>query len=735
MTIQSSHWRDRRVVLLNGSGETRKGTQRAYQTISLGEVFDAADSPTAVEKPRARAIIPSSYALADARTFAAQRENGTFPLLTADIDKGNVSLEHLESAVDSAFGGRAASMIYSTSSATAGDNKWRVLAPLSEPASFEIWERAQLAFCDLLREHGIVPDETLCRAGQLVYLPNVPPGRRRENGEPNHYSYSVTDGPAVDLSRQPLAGAMQSLAEASQAAEAKWAAERTTMAIKRAKHNAFGSHSPIARFNAENSLEDVLIKFGYQQKHPQSPDWRSPLQNSGSFATRVCPEPGGASWISLSGSDANAGLGAPSALGNRFGDAFDLFVHFEHNGDRVSALAAITKEYVTKSNVEHIVAQPYRPRNPLDIPPRRWVVDRLLLGGTVTVLTAPGGSGKTTFTIGLALSIATGKPILDMTVWEPDNVWVWNLEDDLDELDRLILAAQQHHGLEHEEVSKRVFVNSGLDGSELCTATEARDGMTLLQPVFDRIRDLITQNEIRVLIIDPFVSSHAVEENSNTKIDKIAKAWARVARATACAIILVHHTSKAGAGDVSSASARGASALTSAARGVIVINKMPADAARSVGVPDTDRWRYFSVQDDKHSRAPAEQARWFEIVPVTLANGDNVGVASPWQIPSDVPLYSNDDVRAVQALAASNRLRRDFRATDWIGHAIGRVIGLDSYDRVNRVRLDRIARDWIHCGYFAIEKGQDKGRKDREYLIPGVVPASLADAIAGECGS
>lgn len=731
MNIQPDNWRCRRVVLLNGSGDTRKGKRRAYQTITLGEIFEAADKPTAVEKSSARAIIPSSYASPDARVHAVQRERGSFEILAADIDKGNVPLERLEAAVDSAFGPEVASLIYSTSTATSSNQKWRILAPLSAPMPFETWLQAQQAFFDLLRAHDIVPDTTLEGAGQLIYLPNVPPKNRGEDGEPIHYQPSVAEGAGVDLSRQPLAGVIQRIAEATAAAEAKRDADRAAMALKKALRPAVGQRSPIERFNAENPLEDVLIKYGYEPKYSGSCDWRSPLQTSGSFATKVYLEPDGDSWISLSGSDAEAGLGAPSNRGHRFGDAFDLFAHFEHNGDRAAALAAISNELVVPTNVDDIVAQPYRPRDPATIPPRVWIIDRLLLAGTVTVLTAPGGSGKTTFTTALALSIATGKPILNMTVWGPRKVWVWNLEDDLDELWRSFGAARQHHGIDLDALDVKVWLNSALDGSELCTATEGRDGMTLLEPVFDKISAEIKHNGIGVLIIDPFVSSHAVEENSNTKIDKIAKAWARVARATGCAIILVHHTSKAGAGEVSSASARGASALTSAARGVIVINKMPADAARSIGVPDSDRWRYFSVQDDKHSRAPAEQARWFEIAPVMLANGDSVGVASPWEIPPDVPLYSAEDVLAVQALAESQTFRRNFRATDWVGHAIGGVVGVDSYDAVNRAKLDRIARDWVSRGYFRIEKGPDRNRKEREYLVPGVPPISLKDAIGG----
>ena len=731
MTIKSDEWRTRRVALLNGSGDTRKGTLRAYNTISLGEIFDAADKPTATEKFSAKAIIPSSYASPDARVHAVQREKGSYPILAADIDKGDVSLEHLEAAVDAIFGLQAASLIYSTASAVHGNRKWRIVAPLIEPVPFEVWERGQLAFFELLRSHGIVPDETLSRAGQLIYLPNVPPDQRRGDGEPIYYETSIAEGLPVNLSRQPISTVIQSLAETQKAAEAKRAADLAAMALRKALRRAAGTSSQIERFNANNPLEDVLIKYGYEQKYAQSCDWRSPLQTSGSFATQAHREPDGGYWISLSGSDAEAGLGAPTVSGNRFGDAFDLFVHFEHNGDRASALAAISEKKELPTGAEEIVAQPYRLRDTAAMPARVWIVDHLLLRGTVTVLTAPGGSGKTTFTMGLAISIATGKPILDMTVRFPGKVWIWNLEDDNDELTRSVKAACQHHGINEKDLEPTLFLNSALDGSSLCTATEGRDGMTLLQPVFEEISCALKNNGIRVLIIDPFVSSHAVEENSNTKIDKIVKAWARVAREADCAVIIVHHTSKSGAGEVSSASARGASALTSAARGVLVINKMTAEQARTLGVPAGERWRYINVQDDKHSRAPAEEARWFEILSVDLENGDNVGVASPWAVPPDVPLYSAGDVRAVQKLAATQTFRRDFRAADWIGHAIGCEIGIDSSDPANRGRLDRIAREWVRQGYFEIEKRKDSGRKEREYLVPGAVPISVKDAIEG----
>lgn len=721
-------WRDFRVTLLNGASDTRRNTERKYNTVSMAEIFDCASKPSAAEKTAAKAIMPSSYAECDARVYATQQEKGSFVTLCADIDTGNASLQQIEAAAAEIFGDTA-KLIYSTASAGADKRKWRMLIPLGSPVPYQIWWSAQSAFFNLLREHGIVPDEALLRPAQLMFLPNVPQEQRDSKGKPLFYECSLYEGPPVDLSCQPLAGAIQSVNELANAALAAKASAQAVRALRKAQQPA-GQLSPIERFNDANPLDDVLRKYGYVQKHTGADDWRSPLQGSGSFATKAFIEPEGSFWVSFSASDADAGLGALTERGNRFGDAFDLFVHFQHGGNRAAALEAILDTSLTTPR--DIAAQPYSPRRAASIPPRRWVIDRLLLGGTVTVLTAPGGSGKTTFTMALAIAIATGKPILDMTVWSAGNVWVWNLEDDSDELARVVTAACQQHDIDEEvELKGKLFLNTALDGSELCTATDGRDGITLRQPTFDKISAEIAKNGIRVLIIDPFVSSHAVEENSNTKIDKIVKTWARIARATDCAVIIVHHTSKAGAGDVNSSSARGASALTSAARGVLVINKMTAEQARTLGAPESERWRYFNVQDDKHSRAPAEQARWFEILSVSLENGDSVGVASPWTPPPDVALYSAEDVRSVQELGARQDLRRDFRAPDWIGHAIGGVIGLDSHEAANRGRLDRIARDWITRRYFTVQKRKDGSRKERDFLISEVVPRSLLEAIVG----
>lgn len=119
------------------------------------------------------------------------------------------------------------------------------------------------------------------------------------------------------------------------------AKEKARRAAEARRPVATGAGSgPIERFNAAHRIEDLMLRHGYEAAS-NGHSWQSPLQQSGSFATRVYHyDDGTERWVSHSESDAEAGLGRESASGARSGDAFDLYVFYEHNGDRHAALLA-----------------------------------------------------------------------------------------------------------------------------------------------------------------------------------------------------------------------------------------------------------------------------------------------------------------------------------------------------------------------------------------------------------
>ena len=101
---------------------------------------------------------------------------------------------------------------------------------------------------------------------------------------------------------------------------------------RRRVNGADANTSVIAEFNARHTVAGMLALYGYE--HGGGDDWQSPFQTSGSFATRDY----GDHWTSLSGSDAAEEIGAASRNGHRWGDAFDLYVKFEHRGDFTAAV-------------------------------------------------------------------------------------------------------------------------------------------------------------------------------------------------------------------------------------------------------------------------------------------------------------------------------------------------------------------------------------------------------------
>jgi hypothetical protein len=329
-----------KVLLIQGSRLTLKNNPgQKYKTITLDDIF--ALEPGAKPKEDALAIIPSSYIEHDARTHSVQEEHGTYHLLALDVDQGNVSLDDVEDALKIFAGDDTAMLIYSSSSASESNKKWRGMIPLAKGVNFETWRMLQRAFFDAAEERlGVKVDHSLARAGQPVYLPNVPPQHRGTDGKPLFYKSKRQDGPAL----VPSAGAVSIYVkiikkrDALQAEQAQQAAAdaKIRMAARQAIRG--DDSSIIEAFNKENSLDQVLMSCQYEKGRGNS--WRSVYQTGSTYATKAYDD---GHWVSLSESDSAAGLGSECQSG-RFGDAFDIYCHFEHGGKVAEAIKAYAIE-------------------------------------------------------------------------------------------------------------------------------------------------------------------------------------------------------------------------------------------------------------------------------------------------------------------------------------------------------------------------------------------------------
>ena len=300
--------------------------------------------------------------------------------------------------------------------------------------------------------------------------------------------------------------------------------------------------------------------------------------------------------------------------------------------------------------------------------------------------------------------MATGRQLLgDWT--EPNlKVWLYNLEDPRDELDRRIIAAMQHYQVSPEEIAGRLYVDTGRERA-LNTAVQTREGVHIIKPEMDALAKEIEARGIDVLVIDPFVSSHQASENDNGVIDLVAKEWARLADQCNCAIELVHHTRKTNGEEATTESGRGASALLGAARSGRVLNKMSNELKAEAGVLD-DPATYFAITRDKANLAPVGDREWRRMASVELANGDSVGVVEVWTWPDAFDGMSANDLLNVQnALDGKSARYSDQAGDDWAGVIVADVLDLDVV--ADRKRIKKMIEAWLKSG--ALVKGQKMG--------------------------
>lgn len=447
-------WHGHLFTYCRGQSDSHIKTGEDYPTRALIALW----TMTPDDKPKSAglAMIPSSYNDYDARSHEAQRARGSFVTLAADIDGGNHDADTVQEAVE-AFAGGSAWLIYSSAHSRPGDTRWRIILPLLEAVPFDTWYDAQTALFCFLDARGIKTDRALSRAGQLVYLPNVPHAHksgtalRGENGEPLYFERRGTqDAPGLDLGQGLVAEGMAALRRQRALDEQERIKLKAEADRRRAARPVGNGGSLIDDFNAANSIPDMLASCGYTQCPRHDEDWRSPQQTGETYATRVM----GSKWVSLSGSDAASGLGEKCAAGC-YGDAFDLFVHYQHGGNRKDALRQLGAERradnVTYPPQFHAEPPEWMSEAPMpepddlgpwetdysgeeylelagaietvdstdtfqllslgdleNLPPPSWLIDGLITDSGLSILYGDPGSGKSFVTIDMALRIALG---------------------------------------------------------------------------------------------------------------------------------------------------------------------------------------------------------------------------------------------------------------------------------------------------------------------------------------
>ena len=311
-------------VAISGTGQRHSEKHgNTYVDVTLDEIQYLVDNPQAVDKSKAKWIIPSTH---HSRTFKQQEEHGQYWLLWFDLDVSPPIPEETAELLNEL---QCNYEIYTSRSASIKVQKSRIIMPLDKPLCFADWQLSQEVINDWLEGKSITPDRANERAAQLCYLPNkgeyYNAVSQRNTGCVAPLSFFATEIEEKRKQRTEALKATQKRIEESNA--------------KREARQSHDVDSPIDAFNKAYEVEQILLQAGYDQK---GSSFRHLSSESGSFSANVkLDETGKYRVNSLSTSDPlyTNGEGAH--------DAFSAFCVLNHNSNSNDALKDACDNWLT----------------------------------------------------------------------------------------------------------------------------------------------------------------------------------------------------------------------------------------------------------------------------------------------------------------------------------------------------------------------------------------------------
>jgi hypothetical protein len=355
-------------------------------------------------------------------------------------------------------------------------------------------------------------------------------------------------------------------------------------------------------------------------------------------------------------------------------------------------------------------------------PPRGWLFGNIFCRKFLSSLLGDGGVGKTALRYAQYLSLAANRSLTGEHLFQRARVLIISLEDDIEELQRRILAVRIHHQVDRDELKGWLFYTapSAVAGKLM---TVDRTGRAMRGRLAASIEAEIIKHGIDLVAIDPFVKSHSVPENENSVIDEVAQVLTDLAAKHNIAIDCPHHISKGPAEPGNANRGRGASAMVNAGRLVFTLTTMSGEEANAFGVAEADRRQYVRVDSGKvNITKAAGEAKWFHIIGVGLGNatdlypnGDEVQTVEPWKPPevwSDLSIdLLNQALTQIDAgLPDGNRYSDASRTRD--ERAAWRVITALAPAKAE-AQAREIIKTWVRNGVLVRREYKDpKQRKD-----------------------
>lgn len=193
----------------------------------------------------------------------------------------------------------------------------------------------------------------------------------------------------------------------------------------------------------------------------------------------------------------------------------------------------------------HVLRIALLPPEPQERP--AWLIKDLWTAEAVGIIGGAPKCCKTYLALEMALAVASGRPCLGhFPVLDPGAVLLYAAEDSPLQIRARLFGLAQARGVDFQSLpvflilARQLRLDLSADKARLATAIDK------LQP--------------RLLVLDPFVRLHRLDENSATEVSALLADLRALQRQFRLAVLLVHHTRKSN-GETSGQTLRGSSDL------------------------------------------------------------------------------------------------------------------------------------------------------------------------------
>jgi hypothetical protein len=366
----------------------------------------------------------------------------------------------------------------------------------------------------------------------------------------------------------------------------------------------------------------------------------------------------------------------------------------------------------------------------LQPPPRQWLYGWQLCRGFSSSLVAPGDHGKTTLRITQAVELATGRELLGHRIYQRCRVLMMSLEDDQDELWRRLLATCMHHQIDPAELRGWLFC-ANFNGAKFA---EEIDGKRALGKLEQMLRKGIERRRPDLVILDPFVKLHALDENNNPDMDFVCSQLVKLAQEYNIAIDSPAHTRKGALTAGDSDNRRGASAQRDAARLDYTLTVMSETEAKQFGIEVDVRKSYVRLDRAKANIVQAIKASWYRLVSVSLGNstelypdGDAVQALEIWVPPDPLGDLDPDCVgRILDKIDAGMPGGERYSGAGSAKRRAAWPIVVAEAPEMTEAQAREIIKDWMAKGILiSRECGKPEGKKiEGLHVDPAKRPSS-----------